>query len=675
MMNTKSINNANVKEEKNMNFNQMLLSEFRLVPVNFNTDFSEENLVKAITANEELKQVGYTLKPADIIQLAKSSNLNSFVQEFRGLLGDVKAKPMYPNFPTQVMGMDEAVFRFHQMLHYFSTYGVEFFTGVEVSKGWLPEVEDTEKIKDDTTLLDAKVVTLIAEDDKFVIPYRKILSRNERMTDKDRLIMIECLKNLTPHQMVVNVAFKQNALLAFDAIFTSELDSDQKFNALKGLCQHTGDIWKCVDYSLTRADFHFKTSQKKLIVKLLESYDLNDFRANLVLSAKKGARVILVLQYLSYNTYSRKDEYKQAVADLRSGKLSSWEAEAKMMVSYGVPEALPFIAKRPGMMIRMLTYLLRNGYSVEDITANLVPNSGSLKTQTIISLLNFFGKKKDESDSEEASKVYSIAETALMSRMSAMDTPLRNKKVYLDVADEFDLDHSELRVTDKSSEGGYIRSGFAYKIPDNVKRLRFFVYWNDEQRVDVDLHGAAVDKSGDSISIGWNGDYDKCGIVFSGDITHSNAAEFIDIDLETDVAIASFNINLYSGKSAFGEIEECYVGCMAVDQLGQKVKLYNPKNCFFTHYLTGKYRTINYGYVDVVNRCIVFDGNQANNDWYSVKDRNLSYPLSRYINDLLSAQSSVVVNTPEEADICLVMGKPSRDNDVSLIDNNLFLEA
>ena len=42
-----------------------------------------------------------------------------------------------------------------------------------------------------------------------------------------------------------------------------------------------------MDYALTGARFHFRTAQKRLIVKLLESYPLWDFRANLILSGKR----------------------------------------------------------------------------------------------------------------------------------------------------------------------------------------------------------------------------------------------------------------------------------------------------------------------------------------------------------------------------------------------------
>ncbi|MBR7008575.1 MAG: hypothetical protein IKH90_08110 [Ruminococcus sp.] len=114
---------------------------------------------------------------------------------------------------------------------------------------------------------------------------------------------------------------------------------------------------------------------------------------------------------------------------------------------------------------------------------------------------------------------------------------------------------------------------------------------------------------------------------------------------------------------------------MAVSKTGADIKLYNPKNCFFTHYLTGKYRKINYGYVDVQNRVIVFDGVESSDKgYYGEMVRNNAFSLNNYLNILFRSQDAQVAASADEADIVLVMGKPSKENEVSLIDNNFFME-
>jgi hypothetical protein len=437
-----------------------------------------------------------------------------------------------------------------------------------------------------------------------------------------------------------------------------------------------------MDYALTRCRFHLKTSQKRLIVKLFESYPLWDFRANLIHSAKKRERTLLMLKFIDFNAYSRNPEFQKAVADLRANKLHSWEAEVKAMVSRKAPEALDAYAERPGMMLRHLTYLLRNGYQAKDIFDKLMPHAAEMSPQTLASLAGFFSRPEanelEEDRYQETLLLKIMVQHLLQARLAANETVLRGKKVYLDMPD-YDLDLSTLRITDKSSEGGYIRSGIAYKIPENVKCIRFFVYWNDENRVDVDLHGAAFSLDGEPIRVGWNARFKSNELVFSGDITHSDAAEYIDLDFEkakSSLRSVSMNLNLYAGYETFGEIDECFVGIMAVANTNADVKLYDPKNCFFTHYLTGKYRTMNYGWIDIQNRVLIFDGRQViDRSIYQQAPRSNSFSLRNYLDILFASQETEFAASRDEADIVLVMGKPASEKEQSLIDNNFFLEA
>lgn len=691
----------------NIDFDELVFSELRVIPVIISeNEVTDEKLTKALTINEELKALGYTLKPADIIQLSKlgTEALSAFLNKFKRLIGQVNAKPMYPNFPTQVLEMDEAVFRFHQMIHYFTTYGIELLTGEPVTKGWLPEVEDTEKTVDDATLLNAKVIALfIQTSDNTIYDYafKKILSKRERMTDKDKMIIKYCLNNVTNYD--VKVPFKQNLLDVFYTVFDSKCENTTKINILHNICQHTGDIWKCMDYTLTRCKFHFHTSQKRLIVKLLESYPIKDFKDNLLISNKKGLRVNLMLQYLDFNAYSRNPEFKNTVAAFRNNELKSWESIAKNKIENKEPNALAFMCSRPGIALRKITYLLRNGYSSEDIFLNLKPYANQFSTQTLVSLCTQFGAALNEdiqnkytnrlTDKQKAkykyglnfyeiekerAKVYDICQYLLREKLLSISTPLQGKKVFEDLH-EYDLDNSVLLTNDKSSEGGYIRSGIAYRIPYDVNTIRFFVYWNHDFRTDIDLHAYAADSNGNQLRIGWNSSFKNDGIVFSGDITHSDAAEYIDVDLnKTTTELVTFNINVYSGPT-FKDFDECFVGGMAVSSLNENVKLYNPKNCFFTHRLTSNSKFMHYGFLDIKNRCIIFDGKSNdkcnNGNYYTAMGRlDTVFTLQKYLINFYVSQGITIVSNPEEADYTLVMGKPNNDKEISLVDNNFFMD-
>lgn len=663
-----------------MTYNKLLLDELRFVTYEKgNGALTEELLTKAITVNENLKALCYVLSPSDIVALSTSPALDGFYNHVKEMMDAVDAQPMYPGYPQQVMEIDEAVFRFHQMVHYFSTYGMELLFGVETKRGWLP-CEDTSEsnAKKQDIVLDAKVIKLLPSEEAYTTPFKTILSRKERMTLPEKEIITDAVSHISIEEAAsVKVAFKENMNALYSIVFDMT-DRAVAFNLLRAMCQHTGDVLRCIDVLLGKNKFHFRTSQKRFLVKLLESYSVKDFRANLVLSGKNADRNILLLNYLDYSIYSRSEEHMQAVNDLRDGKLRSWESIVKSMLSAGDEGALDFIAQRPGMMLRMVAWLIRLGYSADDIVSKLKEKSDVLSMQTLITNMNCFGKLSAE-ERADADILYNVFEVLLKSHMKGLDTSLRGKKVIIDTPD-YNLDVSEIHCNDKSAEGGYIRSGIAYRIPDGINALRFFVYWNDKNRVDVDLHAGFSDIKGDTHQVGWNDNFRDCGVVFSGDITHSDAAEYIDIDLTAPIDKVYTNIHLFSGKPDFSSIDTCFVGMMAVpngNNNGKEEELYCEANCFFKHNLRQNCSTVNYGFIDVQNRCIIFDGAPQDWDynWYSgIEHRRGKLSLAQYLDLLFEAQGATVCDNTEDADIVLVMGKAAKEKEVSIIDANFFID-
>lgn len=657
-------------------FFKNMVREMRIIPIPMittqpvNKEVIDSDIIRAMTFNTELNNLGYTLKPKDVIAFAKyvPETAKAVLNCFKDAIGDVKAKPMYPNFPTQVMNMDEAIFRFHQMLHYFSTYGVEYLTGLEVSKGWLPDVEDTEKTVSDYDLLDKKVVELMTMEDAVRYSYKIILSMRERCTLPQLEIIrydIECGVDTN-----IEVAFKENMYELFKYQLTN---GSRKVTEFK-FCQHTGDIWKCVNY-LKDNGLKLRTSEKKFITRLFESYPIEDFETNLILSNKSAENIKYMLNWIDFDTFSRSAAHKESVRKLRNNELRSWEGKAKQKIFSEDTEAVKFIAKRPGMMLRWVTLLLRNGFAKFDIMNGLLENVDKLSTQTIMTLSNHFSKEDvkrydgGDYDTKELSFLRILFTSLVTASIGNKDIPeFVGKKIYVNM-DNYDTELSSIECNDKSEEGGYIRSGLAYKIPDGVDIIRFFVYWNDKQRVDLDLHGACVDKDDNDCLTGWNSSYKNECAVFSGDITHSDAAEFIDIDLDK-VKYARFNINSYTGQH-FKDIDEVFIGMMAVKQLRENVKLYDPKNCFFTHFFKSDFKTINYGYVDGERRCLVFVGKEG--ACYDTSNLNApTFNLKQYLSALLTKYNTV--DNKEEADLILTMEKSDEENSISLLDNNFFFD-
>ena len=145
-------------------FRKLVFTELRSVMIPLNGDhLSDESMQRALTMNMNLStQYGYMFGPKDLVLIARNDAAGQIFDMISGMISELKAPPMYPDFPSQVMSIDEAQFRFHQMLHYFSTYGIEYIFDTDVQRGWLPgekeNITGTEKVTEDEHLFDARVL-------------------------------------------------------------------------------------------------------------------------------------------------------------------------------------------------------------------------------------------------------------------------------------------------------------------------------------------------------------------------------------------------------------------------------------------------------------------------------------------------------------------------------------
>lgn len=662
-----------------MNYKKNLLNELRLAVISDEkAPLTEENLVKAVTLNENLKSLGYRLRPDDIVKMAENASVDTFFDDFRTLVSDVEANPMYPDFPSQVMNIDEAQFRFHQLVHYFSTYGMEDIFDVEMKRGWLPDVKKTKKTESDETLIDAKTLGLIEEKDMFLFPYKAILSKRERMSIPEKRIVAEALRNLKAGEIEsVKVAFKENLFEIFVFIMEEDLAREEKIRTLHLMLQHSGDVWKCFDYYLGKVKrYSLATSQKKTVVRLLESYPAADFRANLVLSRKKAARILKLLEFLSYSRFSKSPEHMKAVDDLRDAKLRSWHSKVRRMLEERDSEAVRFISERSGILLRMMNELLKDGFDSEEIKDLLLANADKLSTNTLVKVATHFSRPFEGVYEDRERVIYPILLEVIRKNLSLKNTPLKGKKLFIEESD-ISLENS---VLSKSEEGGYLRQGMAVKIPERAKYVRFFTYWNDKRRIDIDLHAYAKLEGGDFRHIGWNADFRAGGrkpvIVSSGDITHSDAAEYIDVKMDSPVEYVEFFIYSYTGVP-FSKIETVFTGMMAVRKTGTRVKLYDPKNCFFTHDLKGNYARMIYGYLDLKKRLLVLEM-ENRDDRFALKKapyrKSRDFTIMKYLELLAQEQGATITRRKKDADLILKVAKAENDREISLSDRNFFLD-
>lgn len=662
-------------------FNKVFFTECRGVIIHDDKSINDETLIKALTVNENLKTMGFTFCPADIIRLAKYDEIDTIYESISGYVPNVKARPMYPDFPQQVMEMDEAVFRFHQMLHYFSTYGLERISGKGVTKGWLPEVEETEKYEDDDTLLTAKTIKLFSTDE--AVQYiEKILNKKERLTIPEA----ELVKEAVPFmKSKIDIPFKENIYLLIKDDLVSG-NNETVTRALLLYCSHPGDILDMMEKYLNEKSLnrrlhgyssidknHIKaslsTSQRKGFIRALEAFDSSSLEDNFV---RKRERNIILLEKLNLTRYKASDKLQEVAKALRTKQLRTFESNIERAISADDKDkVLELYSSRPGMLVRSVARLYKLGYDMNKVKAILAKNSDRLKEQTILTTLNYFGGpayQKDDCDEDCIKEVYDIFYSTLVSIFTSKALPIADKKVFIK-SDNICLEQSNIMANDKSDEGGYIRSGLAFKIPDTVKVLRFLVYWNDKKRIDIDLHSYIYDSLGNDIHIGWNGYFKKAYAVTSGDLTVSDSTEYVDIDIDKALAdgMTFVRNQIHSFTEVpFNKIETVFTGMQAVSKTGTNIKQYNPKNLFFYHELNSSARRLDYADIDLKNRVLRLCA--------GTKPSVVGFSLASFINILLNSQNCTLVTDEKDAEIILTMGKPASENEISLIDSNYFLD-
>ena len=171
----------------------------------------------------------------------------------------------------------------------------------------------------------------------------------------------------------------------------------------------------------------------------------------------------------------------------------------------------------------------------------------------------------------------------------------------------------------------------------------------------------------------------------SGDITHSDAAEYIDVDLkkatEASVDRVDLFVNVYYGACDFGHIDTCFSGIQAVSNLDENIKLYSPKNCLFSFENTAHCETEKIGTVYPKERLFELSTAKINKELYQYGENlptsirhKIEYSIMDYLNDLIVAQGAELTESAEEADIVLTVEKAENDKEISLIDTNFFLD-
>jgi hypothetical protein len=562
--------------------NSLYLRRKNKVLVEKGSHILPENYVAAILKN--IESLGYTFSP-DLIARLNTNTLEYLTDFYQQLVQDLRTmvgahrqfKPMYPNFPQQVIEMSEGRLYLNAIIHYWTNRLPEY-----VKRERLPLPDKTElRIIDSGTAEDFEGIftrlaasnTSLSVQDKedvqwFVENYRDDVYRllPDEIKSKETIAFVGGL-------LIANTDEAESFLARYVKTATDVL---RLATAMSG-----GDI-SLAENTKFRT---FKRRERRTLLSLLEKtgHPTED-----MLRWKK--RWIRLGEKLHVGDYAERFPQTFAAFDvLRNDKpFETFNSKIeKTLLEKDVPTAIESLSKRAGDFARRLDHLLRVDENGQGATLTAFATvAEQVSTPVLLQVLTHFRHRNAPSDlrvffpkgsvakvqaiinelpilSEKVcAAAVNICENVLISRFKNL-SPLG--KCYLDENLKNFLVPFSQRSASKALRT--IVRGSRNALPEG-KVLRFFLWWkNGIDRTDIDLSAALYDAEFNYRDIVSYYNLKNYGGHHSGDIVDApeGAAEFIDIDiaktLEMNIRYVVTSLNSFTHQP-YRDLPECFAGWM-----------------------------------------------------------------------------------------------------------------
>lgn len=575
---------------------------------------SEQELLEITYISAILKdmaQLGYTFSPTLInhLQQLTVADLTAFykelVAEVKTMLGDtIDYKPMYPNFPKQVMDMKESTLYVNAIVHYVAK---------ALGTRWLPKYEKKERavLADDIklTIIDLGSEKELKELGKSLLAAKTSLS----VTDKEDItFLIQSYKSFVTELLPESLPHKEN--LAFIVRTVSE-NTDLSPTYFAKYIKTATDVLRLAvafsdgDVSLAaKTKFKkFKRIERRLLLGLLEN--CTNLLEDMVRYQKPWIRLGEILHPGEYknrfpNTFKAFDTLRNATKRIPVFNTTIEKALADKQVD----EAIKTLVTRPGELARRLDHLVRIAEQPTLVTQAFSTVSQKVSTPVLLQVYKHFKHRNEDKELRaffpkgQVAKVQtipnelpdiavttcktimSICKKALVERFKSLP-PLG--KVYLSK----ELKNYIVPFSQRSASKALrtVVRGSQLPLPTIGNTLRFFLWWKEgvvngepTGEVDIDLSAVMYTEKWEYIEhISYtNLKSEKYKAVHSGDLTSApdGAAEFIDLDmpsiLEYGGRYVVMALYAYSAHP-YCDLPECYAGWM-MRQFPESGEIFEP---------------------------------------------------------------------------------------------------
>src|SRR5271157_1220494 len=570
------------------------------------------------TFNANIQDLGYTLDPVSFTWLQtldKPTMVGVFadiIESLKALKGaNVRYKPMYPNFPEQVMEASDAELYGNAILHYFSFIVADAIG--DASFVWMPKYR-----KDKREALGEKVkltILRIGTSDDLRVLGAKIGASNTSISEADKADIRELVKydllglaSTTPN--------KENLATVAAALLTANLAPAVTATALSRLDTAT-DVLRLAtalsggDVSLAKdSKFRsFKRAERRLLLDTLEPMGslAEDMRRHEMRWIRLGER-------LHPAEYEKQFPFVvRAFNKIRNGlHIATFNSKVEKLISEGkASEVVSVLRERPGDFARRLDHLLRlcgqNESSQRFIINAFFKVAAFVSTPVLLQVMTHFKSRNKQNmrvvfpkgntakvqaivgtraviSADACGRVVMACEHTLNERFSALP---KLGKVYVDPLLADYLVPFSQRSASKGTRT--LVRGSKIGFPAGKDTLRFFIHWKNQDegegtgkntwgddgnsRVDLDLSALIYDPEFNYKThvAYFNLRSSEYKAFHSGDITSApkGACEFIDIDIASVLAYGGryviMMVNSYTGQ-AFNTVPECYAGWMLRDK-------------------------------------------------------------------------------------------------------------
>jgi hypothetical protein len=553
------------------------------------------------TALKNLEGLGYTFSES-LMDRVRTLSVEMFSELYTQLVQDLKRqvganvhyKPMYPNFPDQVMNADDCMLYINAILHYLSFQ--------------LPDFEEKKRIP----LLDNVNLNVIdlGDQNEFDQMICNLLKSKTSLsqTDKEDIEWVianyDNLEPIIPSEIPLkeNLAFLAATLLKhrktqikyLSSLFKTATDVLRLATALSG-----GDISLATNTKFRK----FSRPERRFLLSILEN--CSNITEDMARYKNQWLRLGEILH--PGEERNKFQNCKKAFKILRNTKkIQTFNSKIEMMLENDdIQGAIHLLMDRPGMFARKLDYLLRKAEDCQTVINKFAEVADKVSTPVLLQVMTHFAHRNHIGnvrtifpkgniakavvienqlpyiEKDVCENIVNVCKNAMVQRFSQMPSL---GKVYLDER----LQQYVVPFSQRSASKALrtIARGSKLTIPVG-DTIRFFVWWKEgvvnnvpTGRVDLDLSAVFYDKHWNYVQhISYTNL--KTGYAFhSGDVVSApnGACEFIDLDIPSllynGCRYVMMSVHSFSDQP-FCNLPECYAGWM-VRQYPQSGEIFEP---------------------------------------------------------------------------------------------------